>query len=190
MKIRALMCVPIVSTALLAACSEPQQAAPVATAPAPSGETTAVDAAFGAVAPTELSYDQRRERLLPAHECNLERANGTVFAGTPAQLAAGETLRLSGWVADKTAGVVPGEASLRMVRPEDSRAWTVAIDPVSERSDVQELLGGAPAFATPGFSVAIDTAALPAGKYRVYTVYKRGGDLMSCDNGRAFAIGG
>ena len=148
-----------------------------------------MDAAFGATAPNELTYDQRRERLLPAQDCNLERANGAVFNGSPVQLRAGETLQLSGWVADKASGVVPGEASLRMVRPEDSRAWTVAIEPASERSDVQALLGGDAAFAASGFSVVIDTSGLPAGKYRVYTVYQREGNLMSCDNGRAFAIG-
>ena len=175
---------------LLAACSEPNppaQADDAAAAPAASNPAT--DAAFGSVPLVELTYDQRREPLLPAKDCNLERADGAVFTGEPARIAAGSALQLSGWVADRAAGTVPKEAYVRLVGA-DSRVWRVAVQPQLKRADVQALLGGDDAFASAGYSATLDTARLPAGNYRMYTVYQGTGGLMACDNGRALVIGG
>lgn len=178
---------------LLAACSEPQQPAQQAGAAAPavpSANPAAADAdaAFGAVLPAELTYDQRRESLLPAKECNLERANGAVFKGTPVQVASGSMLRLSGWVADVAGQAVPKDASVRLVKS-DSRVWKVPVQPQLKRGDVQALLGGDEAYASAGYNVTVDTARLPAGNYRLYTVFPAQDGLRACDNGRALAIG-
>ena len=54
---------------------------------------------------------------------------------------------------------------------------------------MQALLGGDAAVASTGYTVEFDTASLPDGTYRAYTVFEKDGVVQACDNGRALVVG-
>lgn len=184
----------ILSIALLAGCSEPQQpataGAPDENAPQAAAQNqAAADAAFAAIAPTELSLAERRLVMTPDKACNLERANGTVFSGTPIEVSKGApTLTLSGWVANKDQREVPGEVDLRLISIDDNRAWKVQVKTGGKRDDVIALLGGDQVFANAGYTATMSIAKLPVGTYRMYTVFGDANALKVCDNGRSVLV--
>ena len=138
--------------------------------------------------PAELSLQERRLPLTSVRECNLERANGTVFTGTPLPVARSASLVLSGWVVDAQRNSVPATVDVRLVGNTDNRAWKAQAHTGGRRDDVMKLLGGNAAYASPGFSVTLDPSALPPGTYRAYVVFDGGSGGKSCDNGRAITI--
>src|SRR5690606_34329404 len=157
-----------VSTAMLVcvltACSEPTDKQVDFSVPAGQNAASSASADYpgGTVLPAQVSYEDRRVPLVATKECNLERANGVVFAGEPISASRAEPLRLSGWVADTERNIVPEAADLRFTGIADNRAWKVAIQPGSKREDVVALLGGNIAFANSGYGVEVDVRGLPA----------------------------
>ena len=184
----------VLSAALLAGCSEPQQpvpaGAPEESSPQVAAHTqAAMDSAFAGIAPTELNIDERRLGLTPDKACNLERANGTVFSGTPVEVSkSAPGLSLSGWVANKDQRTVPAAVDLRLISIDDNRAWKVGLKTGGKRDDVVALLGGDQAFANAGYSVSMTIAPLPVGTYRLYSVFGEAGALKVCDNGRSIVV--
>lgn len=175
----------------LAACSEPDRPAnPQApTTPAAAGASVPQPAAPVGVAPTEIQLDERKLPLKPAKRCNLERANGTVFSGTPIEVSKSvPVLKFSGWVANSDSSSIPTDAHIRMVSIDDNRAWKVPFKTGGSRDDVVKLLGGDTAFANAGYSVNVDISNLPTGTYRLYAVFQEAGSLQACDNGRSVAV--
>lgn len=175
---------------VLTACSEPADKQVDFSVPADQNAASSAPADYpsGTVLPAQISYEDRRVPLVATKECNLERANGVVFAGEPITASRAGPLRLSGWVADTEQNIIPATADLRFTGTADNRAWKVAIQPGSKRDDVVALLGGNTAFANSGYGVEVDVRGLPAGSYRMFVVYSAGSGRKSCDNGRSIVI--
>lgn len=171
---------------MLGACSEPSRNADFHPEADQAALSTAPAAPAAGQAPVELTYDERKAPLLAGAKCNLERANGKLFAGEPLDATRSRTLTLVGWVANVGKHEVPASVDIRLVAP-DSRVWKVSATPGIARTDVQSLLGGDAAFAKAGFAVDA-RMALPAGTYRSYVVFKDGDGLTVCDNGRAIRV--
>lgn len=176
----------LAATSLLAACNKPAtdfSATSSAEVPPPPAATPRIGSR-----PAELSLQERRTSLTVVRECNLERANGAIFTGAPATLARSASVVLSGWVADVRGNAVPATVDVRLVGQTDNRAWKVQANTGARRDDVRKLLGGAEAYAAPGFAVTLDPSALPPGTYRAYLVFDGGSGAMVCDNGRAITL--
>lgn len=177
----------LLAMSLLSACNDNSNPA-VDFAP-PAGSTSAnANAPRIGNRPAELSLEERRQPLTPVRECNLERVNGTVFAGAPVTVARNASVVLSGWVADVQGGNVPATLDVRLVGSADNRAWKVQAHTGGRRDDVKALLGGNAAYASPGFAVTLDPSALPPGSYRTYVVFAADSGAKSCDNGRALTL--
>jgi hypothetical protein len=181
---RSFFCIAII--AALAACNDDSREA--ADFSPGTQETPAPPAEPAGTAPAELSQEERSLPLVAGGECNLERLDGERFAGEPMKAPAA-TVNLSGWLADTRSRQIPQSFELRMVEAQSNRAWKVQGQTGTEREDVQALLGGEPGFAHAGYSVAVDTSALPQGTYRMYVVFDGGSGLVSCDNGRSLVVG-
>ena len=174
----------------LTACKEPQKPADFAPAPGESATTTAATASGAMVnAPVELNYEQRRASVVAGGRCNMERVNGAKFAGAPVKVSKGSPVQLGGWIADADAHKVPTSFDVRLVNAGDQRTWRIASQAGEKRADVQALLGGDAAVASTGYTVEFDTASLPDGTYRAYTVFEKAGAIVACDNGRALVVG-
>lgn len=173
----------------LSACKEPQP--PADFSPEAGQASTATPAAGAPLveAPVELTYDQRRVALVPGLRCNLERVNGTTFAGAPVPVSKDEGTRFSGWLADVEAKQAPAEFDLRFVNVDSKRVWKANAKTGGARQDVQTLLGGDAALAATGYLSELDLGPLPDGTYRVYAVFQKNGQFLSCDNGRSIVIG-
>ena len=159
-------------------------------APRPADPQAAAPAPTDSLAPVEVPLEERRAKLLPEKNCNLERADNKVFTGAPIEVSkASGQVRVSGWLANGQTAAVPAEAELRLVSGADNRAWKVAIKTGGKRDDVVKLLGGDPGYASSGFVVTVSVSSLPMGPYRMYTVFNESGSLKACDNGRSILIG-
>lgn len=143
---------------------------------------------FG-VSPTQLGDAERSLKLVPITTCNLERLDGVAFTVEPTQISrTSDQIRLSGWLANADQQTVPPAAQIRLNNTETHSVWRVGVETGGKRDDVMTLLGGNPAFATPGFSVVINTQDLPAGRYRAYIVFPEGNVTKVCDNGRTLNL--
>ena len=176
----------------LAGCTEPEKTTPVTdgTQQKPGEELAdSREEGFGAEAPLELSLDERRIKLTASKNCNLERVNSTLFAGTPIEVSkVPAIMKLTGWVANDSAASVPREAALRLIGAGSNRAWKVAVQTGGQRDDVVKLLGNDPGYAGAGYAVTVDVGQMPADTYRIYTVFGPADDMRVCDNGRAVVI--
>src|SRR5690606_13126432 len=152
-----------------------------------AGQSMAATAPVPAIdPPLELTLDDRKVALVPIDSCNLERLGGVVFSGAPMDAPKAQgALKLSGWVADGDARLVPERFDVRIVALDGSRAWRIPGRTGGERGDVVTLLGGAAEFAGSGFSIAADASEVPAGSYRLYVTFDSAGQTRVCDNGRA-----
>lgn len=171
---------------LLGACSEPGKDADFSPEPDQAALSTTPAAPPAGKAMSELTYDERKLPLAAGGRCNLERANGRLFANGPIDAAKGHTLTLTGWVANVEKRQIPASVDIRLVAS-NSRVWKIPAPTGIARADVQSLLGGDAAFAKPGYSVDFNVA-VPAGVYRTYVVFKDGDTLLACDNGRAIRV--
>lgn len=178
-----LLLLAVVAGSLLVACNEPSKQTDFSPEADRSGDAPGT----AGIAASELVYDQRKVPLVAGGKCNLERANGKLFAGTPLEVPKGSLLTYVGWVANTDAMSIPASVDLRFVAG-DSRVWKATVQPGLARADVAALLGGDPAYAKPGFSATINIGSMPAGAYRSYIVFQDGEVLRSCDNGRAISI--
>lgn len=178
----------LATLSLLAACNDHSNPNVDFSPPANSSTAPAAAAAPTGTRPTELTLQERKLPLTSVRDCNLERANGKVFSGTPMTVARDASVVLSGWVADVQGGNVPATLDVRLVGNTDNRAWKAQAHTGGRRDDVKALLGGNAAFASPGFSVTLDASALPPGSYRAYVVFDGGAGMKSCDNGRAITF--
>lgn len=179
----------LVAALCLQGCTEPQDAT-VESGPVVAGQPSDATSPAPVVdPPIELTLDERKVILTATSSCNLERAGGQIFSGAPMDAPKAQgALRLSGWVADAEAHLVPERFDIRIVALDGSRAWRIPGTTGGERGDVVTLLGGSPEFAGAGFSINADTTDVPAGTYRLYMTFDSAGQARVCDNGRAVNI--
>ena len=186
-----LLAVALAST--LTACTPPDDAQKVAAQPAPAAEAPVVEtpaepaAPAAPTAPSLRALDEagRAEPLAAATNCNLESADGVPFAGTDITLATPMSVKMTGWLRSDRADTVVEQLTLRFEGADKTQLWEIPVDATIARDDLPSM---AVDKGTPGFEVAFDAGALPAGRYHLYLAYKVGGVLTGCDNGRHVAI--
>lgn len=174
----------------LAACTPPDEAQKVVAQPAPAAESPAIETPAEPAAPTvpalrALNEAERAESLVAATNCNLESADGVAFAGTDITLATPMAAKVTGWAKPDRADSVVEQLALRFEGADKTQLWEIPVAATIARDDMPS---AAVDKGTPGFEVAFDASALPAGRYHLYLAYRVGGVLAGCDNGRHIAI--
>ncbi len=185
--------VPLLAVALastLAACTPPEGAQKAVEQPAPAAETPAIETQPEPAAPTipalrALNDAEGAESLIAATDCNLESIDGVAFSGTDITLATPIAAKAAGWLKSGNADAVAEQLTLRFESVDKTRLWEIPVAATIARDD---LSSAAADKGTPGFEVAFDASALPAGRYHLYLTYRVGGVLSGCDNGRHIAI--
>jgi hypothetical protein len=176
----------LVST--LVACTPPDDKQNTVAQPAPAVDAPAAvespEVAAAAVpALRSLNETERAESLLPTTSCNLESADGQLFAGADITLATPATAKITGWLRADREGVAAEKPTLRVEAADKAQLWEVPILTTIARDDLSPA-----AKDTPGFEVVFDASALPPGRYHLYLAYRADGGLAGCDNGRYIAI--
>ena len=169
---------------ILTACSPPagDGAAPAQPAP-PSASSSDAGAAAGEVkaalpAPVLLDAAGTSESLVVAGKCNIESTDGQMFAADPIGIGNRASASVTGWLLGDAPAAALTEPVLRIESSDKSQVWQLPLQLAIAREDL------APGDSTPGFEVAFDAAALPAGRYHLYLAFRGDAGLMACDNGR------
>jgi hypothetical protein len=131
--------------------------------------------------------DSHEDPIRATAGCNVERV-GEGEPGTPVvTLTRGDALRLSGWVVDERERRVP-VGPLVALRPIIGGAtWYAPLSVGLPRPDVAGALHDQ-AYRSSGFSLFIDTSALPRGEYGLFLFYRNSGSAFVCDNGRRVVL--
>ena len=127
------------------------------------------------------------EALVPAKGCNIETLDGSPYL-TETSRPQGATVQIAGWVIDPARQSMPANAVLRLENQDRRDAWSVPLRPDIARPDVALDHGGQAAYTPSGFKVAVDTSALPVGRYHLYIEYAAAGKSYACDNGCMLAL--
>ena len=125
------------------------------------------------------------ESLIAATDCNLESIDGVAFSGTDITLATPIAAKATGWLKSGNADAVAEQLTLRFESVDKTLLWEIPVAATIARDDLSYAVADK---GTPGFEVAFDASALPAGRYHLYLTYRVGGVLSGCDNGRHIAI--
>jgi|GEM_PF-1237352 hypothetical protein len=169
--------VPLALVLLVAACSRPEQSASGDPAGAAAENGGLIVEVPSGVAPT-LSGT-----------CNIEAVDGVVVQDMNPIAVKARRFPVAGWLIDEVGGDAPSELVVRIASQSgDGRVWQHKVVPAIERPDVQQAHGGAAGALKSGFSSEIDASALDAGTYRLTLSYRRGGQSVVCDNGRAVIL--
>ncbi len=184
----------LVACALLSACHEPDQPAMQSKAPPAPVQSSAShtasqihDSTDGVATPTAISQAELTRILVPAEACNIESFDGGRYAAA-ASITQGATFKIAGWVVDRKAGNVPGNAELRIQAEGKPDAWAVALHPSGARPDVMAVQGGSKGLLDSGFTSAVSSGPLAPGRYHLFIQYQTQDGLMSCDNGRQLEV--
>lgn len=160
----------------MAACSSD---APPATAtahdapPLETGATAAVDPSWRPISEVNPG--------IGSSNCHIDSLAGAANV-TTARLQKGGVLAVSGWVAIEEGSAVPSEAWVRIEDGANGRVWEVPVNTFTPRPDVAEATGQ-PGLMNSGFTVAINTAELPADAKHVYLAYRHENKDYFCDGG-------
>jgi hypothetical protein len=178
---------PLFACLLLAACNRPE---PTPAAPPQGGEAAATQGE-GTPQPVALAELSAGQIVTPevSSTCNLEMIDGVLVPDASPIEPKARVFPVSGWAVDDVARRAPPEIQIRIAsQTGDGRVWSQTAVPAIDRTDVQQIQGGAPELLKSGFAAEIDTSALPAGEYRVRIAYQRDGKEVACDNGRGVVL--
>lgn len=127
------------------------------------------------------------EQFTPAPACNIERINETQYSGEFA-VSSQNKMAISGWVVDSEANRLPENIFLRAERDDRTIRYYAPVFLSISRADIVQLYGGNTALLRAGYSATIRPQSLPAGKYRLQTVFFSQGKSFICDNGRILTV--
>lgn len=191
MKTHRLVFVPMLGTLFaLSACNEPQApasqapAAPAASEPAAASPPPPVVGvkpvdAVDALPPGPLSISAINEF------CNVESINGTVYTDSnPIAVSRGETVKVAGWIVDKTTDSLATDVSLVIEKIDLTQRWTVTGMAPTPRQDVADYNKFPPALVNSGFVAELDLSAFEPGTYHLFLTRTVGPDVVACDNSR------
>jgi hypothetical protein len=139
--------------------------------------------------PTLLSVGSRQTKFIGAGSCNLGYVNGEGYSGSVRAQHSGITA-LGGWVVDTVSQAVPTHVWIVLHGSNQADSYQVQIHAFDARPDVQQALGGSPAYVWSGFVVQFGNRTLTPGNYHVYIIFQRGQQFVTCDNGRQLVIYG
>jgi hypothetical protein len=171
---------------LLGACSEkltPTGAAPKPAASASARAASAPESAFSEMVPDAIAGE-----FALRDDCNMEQFAGRPFTAEPQKLGLGETLAVTGWVADVSGGGVPNAVFLRAHTGDKQRVWYAPIALTKDRTDIAAKYGNNDAFRHSGYDAKVKTTGLPAGTYGLVVVYAGKTEKALCDNGRTLLV--
>lgn len=167
----------------LAGCgnSTPLPSSAPATAPASNGPAASTHAAPAAVAsaPAAGAFAEIDAAMLqrPARataNCNLDAVDGKQAGSAPVPHAGSAVF--SGWAGDTVTGTVPKDVQLVLVGARDYAVTTPTGQPRGDVAAAQQLA----AFATSGYVVKANLAAVPPGDYGVTLLYSVAGQALRC----------
>lgn len=176
---------PILLCVALAACNRPEPAGSTAAAPTPAAAPAAAATSTGL---KELSANEFGSPQASA-TCNLEMIGSTLVPDAKPIAINGRKFTVSGWAFDDATKKPPSKLFLRLIsKGAETRMWEYELAQNIDRTDVQNLYGGASELVKTGFSGEVDAAGLPAGEYSAIVAYLRDSTLVVCDNGRAVVL--
>jgi hypothetical protein len=136
---------------------------------------------------TTMPADIKGEPFVAVDGCNLERVGGQAGSTAPVSVRRGELLRLSGWIVDEREHRVPPDPYVALDSIDTRETWYVSFSPDLPREDVARAKLHE-AYRPSGFSVSIDTTALPPAEYRLQLLFRDSGPPSVCDNGRRLVV--
>lgn len=169
---------------ILTACSPPEDegATPEQSTPPPAAsvDTGAATGEVKSALPVPALLDAARttEAFVVAGKCNIESADGRMFAADPLSVENKANAKVTGWLLSDAQGSALVEPVLRIESSDKSQVWQLPLQLAIGRDDL------AANGSTPGFEAGFDATALPAGRYHLYLAFRGDAGLMACDNGR------
>lgn len=148
---------------------------------------TTGEVATRAVPTTTTPADIQGAPSVAAGGCNLERVGDQLGSAFPVPLRRGELLRLSGWIVDEREHRVPPQPYIALQAINTRETWYVSFSAELPREDVARARHHE-AYRPSGFSVSIDTTALPPAEYRLFLLFRNSGPPSTCDNGRRLVL--
>lgn len=159
-------------------CQEPggqsAASAPIASAPASSAPVTQ------GVPPIGLVAYQPPQTVNPLANCNLETVDDQAFGSGALTLRSDRVSTFKGWLdAD---GIANPVYRMRFDSDNSEHHLQAPLSLTEQRADVAAAHPGAPLVS--GFSLTLQSGALPPGSYHVYLAVESGGKTYVCDSGR------
>ena len=118
--------------------------------------------------------------------CNLEQVGDQPAGTSPVTLGRGDVLRLGGWIVNEQEHRVPTRPYVAL-QSINRATWYAPFAVGLPREDVARAKRHETYHAS-GFSVSIDTAALPPAEYRLVLLFRDSGPAFACDNGRRIVL--
>lgn len=152
----------------------------------PTQEARVEDAATRVVATASTPSDIQVSLLVATTSCNVEH-----IGGQPARflvsLNRAEPVQLEGWIVDEHDHRVPVRPYAVFESVHTGARWYAGLAVGLPRPDVARAKRRE-AYLASGFSVPIDTSALPPGEYQVMLVFRDAGPTFVCDNSRRLVL--
>lgn len=111
-------------------------------------------------------------------DCNIDAIDGKPADG--AMLSHTDRATFAGWAADSATQMVPANLRLTLKGVDGAPDFAIEAATGATRTDVAQARK-IPAFATSGWSVKADLAAVAAGRYDMLLVYTVAGQSVMCD---------